>query len=1138
MSEMSLLINTKRQAIRWHQHKDLSIDMNEQKKYWQSFGELANSEAYQKSIQDEFKDDPAAENEGLLNSVTPRRDFLKYLGFSTAAAALAASCETPVKKAIPFANKPEDIIPGVADFYATTYVQDGDVVSILAKVRDGRPIKVEGNELDTINGGGTSARVQASVLDLYDTARLRHPLINGKEVTLDAIDRTLAKELAGIGGKQVVVLTSTVTSPTTQEAINRFLAKYPGRHVTYDAVSYSALIQANELTYGKKAIPSYQFQKAATVVSLGADFLGTWLSPVEFSRQYALGKKIVEKAPTLNKHIHFDSILTVTGAAADERFLHRPSEQGAVAVALLGAVRGEAVSIGDAKLKAGIEKAAKELMAKPGTGLVVSGSNDVNVQVVVNAINEAIGANGTTIDWSVTNNTRKGVDGDFIQLVKDIKANQVGALLIYGANPVYTWFEKDLAQAIKTIPVTVSFSGKKDETAQVAKYVVPDHHYLESWGDAEPKTGHFSFIQPTINPLFKTRQWQDSLLIWAGVNTTAPVTTTTIVDTVNKADSTTREINPHAAAATAAVATPYFSFLKTYWTGKLGGEGAWDKVLQDGVIMPAAGAAAGAAFNAGGVDAAKAAIAAVPKGGATELVLYQKIGIGEGQGASNPWLQELPDPITKATWDNYVIVSPAMAKTLLKIDLSNGGQADDYEVQPPKHVVQVKMGNTIVKLPALIIPGVHPNTVAIAVGYGRTTEIGKAATFKGESMGANAYPFANIPQGSATVSYYAPSVEVSDTGDKFAVALTQTHNTYDTAQGKRTEVVKEITLAEYIAHPEEILEEREKELKPWGGVDSFDVKGTLYPNRHLEQPGVKWGMSIDLNSCTGCGACVVACHIENNVPIVGKNQVMKYHDMHWLRIDRYYSGDAENPDVVFQPMLCQHCDNAPCENVCPVAATPHSSEGLNMMTYNRCIGTRYCANNCPYKVRRFNWLDYTGADSFPDNQKPLVEEGELDDVVLMMNDDLTRMVLNPDVTVRSRGVMEKCTFCVQRLQDGKLKAKKEGRPLHTGGESNNWDVKAACQQACASGCITFGNVHDLGSEVSLSRKENKNRLFYVIEQVHTLPNVSYLAKVRNSPAEGHAHAEGQHTDTEHAAEGDAQHKTHGQDEQAPAPAHH
>jgi molybdopterin-containing oxidoreductase family iron-sulfur binding subunit len=337
-------------------------------------------------------------------------------------------------------------------------------------------------------------------------------------------------------------------------------------------------------------------------------------------------------------------------------------------------------------------------------------------------------------------------------------------------------------------------------------------------------------------------------------------------------------------------------------------------------------------------------------------------------------------------------------------------------------------------------------------------------------------------------------VSIAKTGGKYKVALVQTHNTYDTPQGKRVEVVKEISLPDFKHHPTEIREERENELKPWGGLKDFEKEGTLYP--YYGKPGIKWGMGIDLNSCTGCSACVVACHIENNVPIVGKSEVLRFHDMHWLRIDRYYSGDMENPNVVFQPMLCQHCDNAPCENVCPVAATIHNSEGLNQMAYNRCIGTRYCANNCPYKVRRFNWADYTRADSFSDNQDQSLV-GKLDPVVFEMNNDLTRMVLNPDVTVRSRGVMEKCTFCVQRTQAGKLQAKNESRPLKSG-QNNEWDVKTACQQACPSDAIVFGNVNDQNSAIAQHRRDNPLRTFYVIEMLHTLPNVNYLAKVRNT----------------------------------------
>jgi molybdopterin-containing oxidoreductase family iron-sulfur binding subunit len=1021
----------------------------EQKKHWQSFGELNQSEAYNKDVKDEFKEDLpflAEEGKSFLEAKAPRRDFLKYLGFSTAAAAVAASCEIPVKKAIPFANKPEDVVPGISKYYATTYVQDGDTISVLAKVRDGRPIKIEGNELSPLTKGGTSARVQASVLDLYDTARLRFPTIDGKETTFEAIDKALAASISG----PVVILTSTITSPSTKEAISQFLAKYPGsRHITYDAVSYSGLLLANEATYGKKAIPSYHFENAKAIVSLGADFLGTWLNPVEFAKQYATGKKLDEKKPEMSKHIHFESVASLTGSNADEKYLHRPSETGAIAVALLSAVNGQAITgISDAKLKAGIEKAASSLVANKGAALVVSGSNDVNIQIIVNAINEAVGAGGKTINWAATVNYRQGVDADFAKLVEDMNAGAVGTLLIHGANPAYSWFDADkFKAALKKVKTTISFSSKLDETTALCKFVIPDHHYLESWGDAEPKTGYYSFIQPTIYPLFKTRQWQDSLLKWSGSS------------------------------------TDYLAFLKTFWSAKVGGETGWDKALQDGVINPSSVTVSGASFNSGPVSAAIAAIGATKKSGKIELVLYEKIGIGAGQGASNPWLQELPDPVTRATWDNYVIVSPALARTLLDIDLNNNGQADAYEVQPPKKVVKVTVNGKSVELPALIIPGTHPDTIAIAVGYGRSESMGKAVI----GTGKNAFPFASLS--GASVSFFNTDVTVVATGDKYPVALTQTHSRYDTAQGNRTEVMKELTLAEYKKDPTEIRDDREAELKPWGGLEKFEGQGTIYPV--YDRPGIKWGMSVDLNTCTGCAACVVACTAENNVSIVGKPEVLRGHEMQWLRIDRYFSGDMDNPNVVFQPLMCQHCDNAPCENVCPVAATNHSSEGLNQMTYNRCIGTRYCANNCPYKVRRFNWADYSGADSFPDNQRDIVN-----DVVLDMNDDLTRMVLNPDVTVRSRGVIEKCSFCVQRLQESKLKAKRDSRPMVDS------DIKVACQQACPTNAINFGNANDKESAITKIRKENPNRQFYVLEQLHVLPNVTYMAKVRNLE-EGH-----------------------------------
>lgn len=1053
-----------------------------EKKYWQNFGELNDSEASKKAADNEFREElPFELSDKLFKAPTQRRDFLKYLGFSTTAAMIAASCEMPVRKAIPFANKPEDIVPGVANYYATTYVQDGEAISVLAKVRDGRPIKIEGNHLSPLTGGGTSAKVQASVLGLYDTARLKFPTIDGKEVTLEYIDQAVGSALAGLGGAQVALLTSTINSPSGLEVIGQFLSKYPGsRHVVYDADSYTGLLLANEANYGKRAIPSYNFAKAKVIVSLGADFLGTWLSPDEFAPQYAKGRKIDEKNPVMSKHYQFESILSITGSNADERYMHKPSETGAVAVALLNALTGEgAANISDAKLKAGIAKAAKDLSANRGAGLVVCGSNDPNIQQVVNAINNAIGAGGNTIDWSSVNKSKAGVDSDFAGLINDMNAGRVGAVIIISSNPAYTWSDSQaFANALKKVKVAVSLNPKNDETTQLCKYVIPDHHYLESWGDAEPKSGFVSLMQPTINPLFKTRQWQDTLLKWVGA------------------------------------ASDYHTYFKNYWLGKLGNETAFDKALQAGIVNNASTRTSiassiadtltapvraltgnGGSYNGAGVSAAIAAIGNLPKGGEVELVLYKKVGIGCGEGSGNPWLQELPDPVTRATWDNYVIISPAMAKSLLNIDLNNNAHVDAYEVHPAKDVVKITAkGKDPVSLPILIVPGVHPNTVGIAVGYGRTDKLGKVA----KGVGKNVFYLTSF--NGTSVSFEVPGVTVEKTGDTYEIAQIQTHNIYDTPMGKRTEVVKELTLAAFKKDPEEILNDREHETKHYGGLEGFEKQGTIYP--YYDKPGIHWGMSVDLNSCVGCGACVVACHIENNVPIVGKSEVKRFHDMHWLRIDRYYSGDMDNPQVVFQPLMCQHCDNAPCENVCPVSATNHSSEGINQMAYNRCIGTKYCANNCPYKVRRFNWADYNGADSFPDNQN-FSGVGKLDPAVHVMNEDLTRMVLNPDVTVRSRGVMEKCSFCVQRCQEGKLNAKKESRPLNSGELTleNTPDVQTACQQACPTNAIVFGNANDKNSAVSKVRQNNKLRLFHSLEQLHVLPNVNYLAKVRNREEE-------------------------------------
>ncbi len=1043
-------------------------------KYWQSFGEVNDPENLKKLSQDEFPEELPFEgfdDKGLIDAKAPRRDFLKYLGFSTAAATLAASCKIPVKKAIPYANKPENMIPGVPKYYATTYVQDGDVIPVVAKVRDGRPIKIEPNVLENSSfaAGGTSARAQASVLDLYDMYRAKFPLhrvAKGEEVKFEEVpsfeqfDKLVGDATKAAGGS-MILLTSTIVSPTTKDIISKF----PGlKHVQYDAVSYSGMLLANEASGFGRKIPSYNFGAAKVIVSLGADFLGTWLSPVEFARDYAKGRKIDEKNPSMSKHYHFEGHLSMTGSNADERFTHRPSETGAVALALLAALNGGAATVADTKLKKGIDKVAADLKANNGAALVVCGSNDKNIQVIVNAINGAIGANGSTINWSQPVNYRQGIDSDMVDLVTQMETGQVGTLMIYGANPVYTYYDAEkFKAALKKVRVTVSFNEKMDETTELCEYIIPNHHYLESWGDAEPKTGVVSFLQPTIYPLFKTRPFQTSLLRWSG---------------------STQD---------------YETYFKEYWIGKLGSETAFNKALQDGVKEDAATTGGGGAYSGGDVAAATTAIEGYKKTSGSEVVLYQKVAIGTGSQAGNPWLQELPDPVSKATWDNYALISMKKAEELgIKLNT-------DYEYYPQKPVITFTVGKIELDLPILVIPGMNADTIAIALGYGRNEGMGATAA----GVGRNAYPFTTY--NGTSVDYHVTGVTAANNKkDSYKIAQTQIHNSYE----NRKEVVRETTLASFKKAPN-VIPQFSQDLKDayYKNANDDFRNATLYPQH--EQPGIKWGMSIDMNSCYGCGACVVACHAENNVPVVGKREVLRYHDMHWLRIDRYFISDEKDPDnlkgVVFQPMLCQHCDNAPCENVCPVAATNHSAEGINQMAYNRCIGTRYCAQNCPFKVRRFNWSDYMGADSFPDNQDQTIV-GKLDKVVHQMNDDITRMVLNPDVTVRSRGVMEKCTFCIQKLQMAKLDAKKDNRVLRDG------EATTACQTACSANAIVFGNAHDKGSQIMKVRNDNRQRSFHVLEQLHVLPNITYLAKIRNTD-EIDEHWQGHDNGGEHKAEG-------------------
>ena len=1028
--------------------------MSENKKiYWKGLEQLKNDPAFVQHAHQEFSSADPADDNGHS-----RRDFLKMMGFGISAATLAA-CEAPVRKAIPYVNKPVDVDPSIANYYASSYINGGDYCSVVVKTREGRPIKIEGNALSPVTMGGTSAQVEASVLSLYDDYRLRKPKSAGQPALWEDVDKQVIDKLKSVSSKggQIAVVSNTVISPSTQASIDTLTFAYAGAlHIQYDQNSAFGVAQANAESFGSAFIPSYDFSKARVVVSIGCDFLGSWHSSIEASRQFAQTRQLGNGKKDMSRHYQFESNLSLTGANADYRTTILPSDEGTVAAQLLNLVAskfgGTAVVAGDGSFK-NLEKAAEDLIAARGESLVVAGSNDKSVQTLVNAINFWLGNYGKTILTNRPVNYRKGNDVQMADFVSDLEAGKIKAVIFYNCNPVYDHpMGGRIATSLNTAELSVSTSSTEDETASLCGIIAPDHHYLESWNDAEPKMGSFSLSQPAITPIFMTRQAQVSFLTWAG--------------------------QPGA---------DYFNLVKSNWkkwfysgSGAVDFQMFWDKCLYDGFYELTAGNSTVADFKADAAAAASQISSNYKSGNGLQIAVYESFGVGNGSQANNPLLQELPDPITKVVWDHPVTIS---VKDAAQLGFTNDGESNTQlgELSAP--------GFGPVKVPVLIQPGQAVGSIGIAVGYGRT-KVGRVA----QNLGVNAYPLISLINGSLNRSVFT-GVKLTNTNEAFQLAQTQTHNTY---MG-RENVIQESVLSKFQADPkagryEPAISKWDDKVSP-GSLSLW--KGHDYKDHH-------WAMAVDLNSCTGCGACIVACNVENNVALVGKDEVIRRREMHWLRIDRYYSSEAEaddlkglevaseNPEVVFQPMLCQHCNNAPCETVCPVAATTHSTEGLNQMTYNRCIGTRYCANNCPYKVRRFNWFKYH------DNQK-FFESNPA------MNTDLGRMVLNPDVTVRSRGVMEKCSFCVQRIQAGKLTAKKERRKMKDG------DVITACQASCTTGAITFGDINDPESKISrllevtpdpdrpygIDKKIGNPRAYTVLEEIGVKPNVFYLTKIRN-----------------------------------------
>lgn len=999
------------------------------------------------SFDHHVEDEPASPEQAT--TLPSRREFLKLAGFAFAGTAFSGCERAPVEYSLAPLVQPEEIVPGRAYDYASTCGGCSAGCGLLAKVRDGRPIKLEGNPEHPLSHGGLCAAGQSSLLGLYDRLRLQQPLHAGTPAGWNEVDQAIRARLAEIGnqGGAVRFLTGSVPSPATRALIQRFLSQFAdARHVVHDARSCSAILAAHERTHGVRLLPRYRIDKAQTIISFDADFLGHWISPVEFTAAYQRARRMEGPAPRPSYHVQFESRLSLTGSKADRRLVLAPGEVGLVMSHLATRLAGKAgvVLHNDQLEKAPVEESfldrlADDLWQQRQRSLVVCGAQDVNDQVLCNFLNHLLDNYGSTLDLEHHSFQKQGNEPDLEHLLREIHEDKVAALFVYQCNPVHDVPAGDaLSVALRRVPLLVSCGERLDETARLAEYVCPVPHYLESWSDAEAVGGVVSLVQPAISPLGNARPLLESLAVWMGKPQSA------------------REL------------------LQARWEQdvfprRLGGEAFqefWDHTLHDGFALVAPQAGLAQPFDPETVRLVPRA--SRPPEGTYSLALYAKTGMPDASHAYNPWLHELPDPLSKVTWDNYACLSPASAA---RLGVENGD------------VVRLEAADArgkllALELPALVQLGQHDQVVAVALGYGsllsaRFARIGpqwlEAAPTVGADglVGKNAALFLTWVEGH--LRPIQGGVQVRKTGRKHPLAATQSYDllavpAHLAVGGQvRQPIIREMTLNELA---------RNESKDATAGIGKDRPSGpneNLWPADH-PTTGPRWGMVIDLSACTGCSACVVACQAENNIPVVGKDEVRRHREMHWLRIDRYYTEREGAVDVAHQPMLCQHCGNAPCEAVCPVLATLHSDEGLNEQVYNRCVGTRYCANNCPYKVRRFNWFDYAHDDS------------------------LQNLVLNPDVTVRSRGVMEKCTFCVQRIEQARIETGGQGQPIADGA------VQTACQQSCPAHAIVFGDLNDPISRVA--RLTVDPRSYRVLEELNVRPSVSYMAVVRNRPETG------------------------------------
>lgn len=1067
-------------------------------------------------------------SDGSNDMNVSRRDFMRISGVAAASAALAGSaCRNPVEKIVPYVDRPEEVRIGLPNYYATVWENTG----VLVQTRAGRPVKVEGNPKHPTSMGGLSARGLSSYMRLYDPDRAKTPLLikgdSSTKRTWKELDNEVVNKLKASASGGIRILTNTLSGSAQRALIEEITKALPNvKHYTYEALSNEAMLEANEISYGKRGLPHYRFDRADMVVSFQSDFLGTWFSSVEFAKQFSTRRN---PEGNMSRFVAFEGMLTTTGANADERHQVLPSHLPAIAMALAhevaivnkkskistGAVAGALAAFSSDKvakltgLDAKVFKTlGKQLAQKVGKSLIVSGgftssaSYGVSLEAAVNLLNAILGADGNTIERDLTSLQSQGEFGQLKQLIDEINAGKVSVLIIANANPAYSaplelGLEKALTGANK--PFIVSCSDRIDETSKFANYLAAGSNYLESWGDSVPFEGVYSIVQPVISPLYDTRPFEESLLRWfiSSGALKAPKYDAMLKDPKKPAGN-----YPGGAVFSAGA---WYRFVRDHWKTVIYPKANaatsfvnfWEAALRTGIWRSPESRQKAPTFNAGKTLAALPK--ALPKAQARkagdlsnkEVVLFPTVALFDGADANNGKLLELPDPITRMTWNSYVMVSP---KTFREANLQNG------------EVLKIKRlgGERSLEFPVIMVPGMHDDVVAIPVGFGRTR-----AGVVANGIGQNAFLLSTTDTKSKKPLHHLGG---------FAVQMDKTSNSVDLAIAQGSQVIDlhkrgNMSMTTY----------KEYKKDHSAGIHTHPPLPDLWKDH--DYGNLKWGMAVDLSKCTGCAACVIACQEENNTPVVGAEGIREGREMSWMRIDRYYrlpdnkelndrrhkfyggiigskSGDPmldkepyvsmskwlEKPRVVFQPMMCQHCESAPCETVCPVLATMHSSDGINQMAYNRCVGTRYCANNCPFKVRRFNWYNYSEGrgDTVFARLYP-----HLKDLDNYNNREPLSMAYNPEVTVRSRGVMEKCNFCVHRIRRAKWQAKREGRSKMRDG-----DVSVACQQACPSEAIVFGNLLDPTSDVA--KMHAKQRALSPLSELGIESSVAYMTRVVNN----------------------------------------